>query len=259
MRCNCWDICVRMNGFWPQGRDSGAPSSGRSSSEGADLCVPLRRVVFNLGLQICLLLVGVRMGALIAVLGSVAPPLTGKDGIESGKWAGVASAVLWNMSILILCFSREFMVKWFQSFCIFFPIGQPASFPLRGQGSDVTPPPPLWEGLPGTLGAERHPSYRPPQWRSQSQLCLCRCQWQQPSRAPSPSSHPVPPPDSSHSCRDNIKRRHSSQARHHGSRIGGAGFGQGKDAVQKEDRVTWLPVTSVENISLRLCRSAATI
>lgn len=50
MRCNCWDICVRVNGFWPQGRDRAAPSSGRSSAEGADLCVPLRRIVFNLGL-----------------------------------------------------------------------------------------------------------------------------------------------------------------------------------------------------------------
>lgn len=81
MRCNCWDICVRMNEFWPQGRDSAAPLSGRSSAEGSDLCVPLRRIVFNLGLQICLLLVGVRMGALIAVLGSVAAP-----GIDWESW-----------------------------------------------------------------------------------------------------------------------------------------------------------------------------
>lgn len=67
-----------------------------------------------------------------------------------------------------LSYIRDCMMKWLQPFLCLFPIGQPASFPLRGQGSDVTPPPPLWEGLPGTLGAERHPSYRPPQRRSQS-------------------------------------------------------------------------------------------
>lgn len=49
-----------------------------------------------------------------------------------------------------------------------FHTGLPLLFPLRGRGSDVTPPPSLWEGLPGTLGAERHPSFWPPQWRSQS-------------------------------------------------------------------------------------------
>lgn len=116
------------------------------------------------------------------------------------------------------------------------PTGQPASFPLRGPGSDVTPPPPLREGLPGTLGAQRRPSHRPPQRRSQSQLCLCRCQWQQPSRAPSPPSHSVPPPNAGHCCRDNVQRRHRGQARHHCGRIGGVCVGQGKDAAGSQDR-----------------------
>lgn len=62
----------------------------------------------------------------------------------------------------------------FTSICIHiikrvpFPAGLPLLFPLRRRGSDVTPPPPLWEGLSWTLGAERHPSFWPPQWRSQS-------------------------------------------------------------------------------------------
>lgn len=133
------------------------------------------------------------------------------------------------------------------------PTGQPASFPLRGPGSDVTPPPPLREGLPGTLGAERRPSHRPPQRRSQSQLCLCRCQWQQPSRAPSPPSHSVPPPNAGHCCRDNVQRRHRGQARHHCGRIGGVCVGQGKDAAGSEDR------QPRERTLLCLCVSVATV
>lgn len=133
------------------------------------------------------------------------------------------------------------------------PTGQPASFPLRGPGSDVTPPPPLREGLPGTLGAERRPSHRPPQRRSQSQLCLCRCQWQQPSRAPSPPSHSVPPPNAGHCCRDNVQRRHRGQARYHCGRIGGVCVSQGKDAAGSQDR------QPREETLFCLCVSVATV
>lgn len=119
------------------------------------------------------------------------------------------------------------MSSWPLLFPLFFYYaGLPLLFLVRG--SDVTSPPPLREGLPGSLGATRHPSVWPPQRRSQPQLCLRRCQWQQPSGAPSPPGHSLPPPHPSHGCRDNIERWPRGQARHHGSRLRGSGVSQGK-------------------------------